>query len=151
LSSRRIFIAFENIAVVRDREAAGGEFGEQRLDVAQRGFAGGGIADVTDRSLPGQPADDVILVERARDMTLAAMAVEIAAVEAGDPRRFLAAMLKRVKAERDDGGGGLGAPDAEDAAFLAQFVVPGDGLERVRGQHLGGPRRWSESHWITAI
>ena len=37
------------IAVVRDREAALGQFGEQRLDVAQRGLAGRRIADMADR------------------------------------------------------------------------------------------------------
>ena len=37
------------VAVVADREAAGIEFGEQRLHVAQHRFAGGRIADMADR------------------------------------------------------------------------------------------------------
>ena len=57
------------------------------------------------------------------------------AVEAGDAGRFLAAMLQRVEAERDEARGVVGAPDAENAAFLAQLVV----VERIGGQH-GGPR-----------
>ena len=39
------------VAVVGDREAALGQIGEQRLDVAQRGLAGGRIADMADRDL----------------------------------------------------------------------------------------------------
>ena len=53
------------------------------------------------------------------------------AVEAGDARRFLAAMLERVEAERDEARGVVGAPDAEDAALLAQLVV----VERIGRQH----------------
>ena len=37
------------IAVVRDREAALGKLGEQRLDIAKRGLARGRIADMADR------------------------------------------------------------------------------------------------------
>jgi hypothetical protein len=46
--------AVGEVAVVADREAAGIELGEQRLHVAQDGFAGGGIADMADGALPGR-------------------------------------------------------------------------------------------------
>ena len=47
---------------------AGGEVGEQGLDVAQRRRAGGGRADMADRRAAGQGADHVVLVEIAGDM-----------------------------------------------------------------------------------
>ena len=114
-----------------DREAAVGKLGEQGLDVAQRGLAGGRIADMADRGAPGELADDVVAVEIAGDMAHRAVGMEMLAVEAGDPGRFLAAMLERVEAERDEARGIVGAPDAENAAFLAQFVV----IERIGRQH----------------
>ncbi len=40
--------AVGQVAVMADGEAAGFEFGEQRLDVAQQGLAGGRIADMAD-------------------------------------------------------------------------------------------------------
>ena len=67
-----------------------------------------------------------------------AMAVEVCAVEAGDAGRFLAAMLERVQAERDDRRGGVGAPDAEHAAFLAQLVV----VEGMGGEHRRARGLW---------
>jgi hypothetical protein len=51
-------------------------------------------------------------------------------------------MLERVKAEGDHRRRRLGAPDAEHAAFLAQFVV----IERMGGQHVeSGPVRFAVS------
>ncbi len=48
-----------DVAVVRHREAAAGEVGEQRLDVAQAGAAGGRVAHVADRRwCPGSSASD---------------------------------------------------------------------------------------------
>ena len=117
---------------MRDREAAFGELGEQRLDVAQRGFAGGRIADMADGRAAGQPAHDVVAVEVAGDMAHRAVRVEMLAVEAGDARRFLAAVLERVQAERDEARRIVGTPDAEDAALLAQLVV----VERIGRQHV---------------
>ena len=46
--------AIGEIAVVADRKAAGVEFGEQRLHVAQDGFAGGRIAHMAERRRPGR-------------------------------------------------------------------------------------------------
>ena len=117
-----------------DREAAGGELGEQGLDVAQRRSAGRRVADVADRRPAGEGADHLVLVEIAGDMAHRAMAVEGGAVEAGDPRRLLAAMLEGVEAERGDRRGGVGVPDAEHAAFLAELVV-----RRTDGGEHGNP------------
>ena len=65
----------------------------------------------------------VVAVEIAGDMAHRAVGVEIVAVEAGDAGRFLAAVLQRVEAERDQRRGALRAGHAEDAALLAQLVV----------------------------
>ena len=119
-----------------DGEAARGELGEQRLDVAQGGLAGGRIADVADAGIAGEAADHLVLVEIAGDMAHRAVGVEDAAVEGGDAGRFLAAMLERMQAQGDDGRGALRAPDAEDAAFLAQFVGVEAAIERIGGQHV---------------
>ena len=119
------------IAVMGDREAALGKIGEQRLDVAQRGFAGGRIADMADRDRARQLADDVVAVEIAGDMAHGAVGVIVGAVEADDAGGFLAAVLERVEAERDEAGGAVGAPDSENAALLAELVV----VERVGRQH----------------
>ncbi len=45
------------IAVVGDGEAAGIQFGEEWLDIAQNGLAGGRIADMADRGLARQSLD----------------------------------------------------------------------------------------------
>jgi hypothetical protein len=120
---------------MRDRESARGEFGEQRLDVAKRGLAGRRIADMADRGSSGEASDDVVAVEIASDMALSAVAVEHAPVPAGDSRGFLAAMLKRMEAERDDRRRRIGTPDAEHAAFLAQLVSRKLWIERIGCQH----------------
>ena len=119
------------IAVVRDRESALRQFGEQRLDVAQRGVAGGRIADVADRHAPGERPHDRVAVEIARDMPHRAVGVVMRAVEADDAGGFLPAVLERVEAERDEARRLGRAPDGEDAALFVEMVV----IERVGRQH----------------
>ena len=51
--------AIGEIAVVADRKAAGIEFGEQRLNVAQDGLAGRRIAHMADGGGAGQAIDDL--------------------------------------------------------------------------------------------
>ena len=119
------------IAVVGDRETAFRQLREERLDVAQRGFAAGRIADVADGGPAGEAADDVVPVEITRDMAHRAMRVEMASIDTGDSGRFLAAVLQRMEAEGDEAGGVVGTPDAEHAALLAQLVI----VERIGRQH----------------
>ena len=57
-SSRRSVRALVRLPLWRDRKAAGIEFGEQRLDVAQDRSAGGGVAGVADGGIAGQALDD---------------------------------------------------------------------------------------------
>ena len=115
--------AVGEVAVVGDGEAAGVEFGEQRLHVAQDGAAGGGIADMADGGVAGQALDHFAAGEGVADEAEPAFGVEAAAVEGDDAGGFLAAMLEGVQAERGDGGGLGMAEDAEHAAFLAQRVA----------------------------
>ena len=121
--------AVGEIAVVADGEAAGIEFGEQRLHVAQHGFAGGRIAHMADRGGAGQAVDHLAPGEGVADQAEAALGMEALAVEGDDAGGFLAAMLEGVQAERGDGGGVGMAENAEHAAFLAQPV--GIRIERV--------------------
>ena len=118
-SSRRKRQPVGEIAVVADREAAGIEFGEQRLHVAQDGGAGGGIADMADRGVAGQALDHLAAGKRVADQAEPAFAVKAGAVEGDDAGGLLAAMLQGVQSERGDGGGFRMAEDAEHAAFLA--------------------------------
>jgi hypothetical protein len=125
------------VAVVGEREAAGVQIGKQRLDVAQDGVAGGGVAVVAERDVALEPADHLGLVEVVADEAQAALGMEVAAVVGDDARGLLAAMLQGVQAERGKGGGILVAEHAEDAAFLAQRVVAtGPPAELCRGVSL---------------
>jgi hypothetical protein len=78
-----------------------------------------------------QLADDVVAVEIAGDMSHCSMCVIIRSIEANDPRRLLAAMLEGVEAEGNETGRRVGAPDSENAALLAEFIV----VKRVGGKH----------------
>ena len=115
--------AVGQVAVVADREAAAVELGEQRLHVAQDGFAGGRIAHMADRRHAGQAVDHLAAGEVVADQAHAALGMEPLAVEGDDAGGFLAAVLERVQAERGDRGGVGMAEDAEDAAFFAQPVA----------------------------
>ena len=79
----------------------------------------------------GQAADNVVAVEIARDMAHCAVRMEIFAVPARYPGRFLPSMLQGMKPERNDGRGRVGTPNAKDAAFLAELIV----IERVCRKH----------------
>ena len=142
--------AVGQIAVMGDGEAAGADFGEQRLDIAQNGFAGGRIAHMADGAAAGQAFDGRGFGEMFADKAEPAFRIEPVAVEADDARRFLSAMLQGVQAERGDRRRGRMAEDAEDAAFFAQPVgfqverrkVIGPGLDclgRNFSRHIHGP------------
>ena len=85
--------AVGQIAVVADGEAAGIELGEQRLHVAQDGFAGGRIADMADRGIAGQAVDDFAAGKVVADEAHAALGVEARAIERDDAGGLLAAVL----------------------------------------------------------
>lgn len=116
---------------MRDRETAGRQVGEQRLDVAQRRLAGRRVADMADRRRAAQLANDVVAVEIAGDMSHRAVGMKILAVEGSDARGFLATVLQGMKAQRHDRRGAVGAVNTKYAALLAELVV----IERVGRQH----------------
>jgi hypothetical protein len=68
-------------------------------------------------------------------MAKPAPGVELLAVEAGDPDRLLAAVLQRMKPERDHRRGIAGADHAEDATLLAQLVAVAIG-KRIGRDHV---------------
>ncbi len=86
---------------------------------------------MADRGLAGEAPDDVVAVKIACDMALRAVAVKLASVIAGDASGLLAAVLQRVKPKCNNRRRRVGAPDTENAAFLAQLVV----VKRIGGQH----------------
>src|SRR4051812_12664518 len=104
---------------MRAGKAAGIQFGEQRLDVAQDGTAGGGIAGMADRGVSGQAFDHLAAGKGGADQAETAFGMETRAVEADDAGGLLATMLQGMQPERGDGGGFGMAVDAEHPAFLA--------------------------------
>ena len=125
IRSRRKRQCVRQVAVVGERDAARVEIGEQRLDVAQDGVAGGGIAHVTQRDVAAQAADHVDLVEVVADEAETALGMEVRAVVGDDAGCFLSAMLQSVKAERGQRRGVLVAEDAEHPALFAKAIVFG--------------------------
>jgi hypothetical protein len=65
--------------------------------------------------------------------------VEMMPVPRRNPGGFLAAMLERMQAERDERCCRFGAPHTEDTALLAQFIVICNYVERVRREQAAGP------------
>ena len=133
--------AVGQVAVVGDRQAARLEFGEQRLDVAQRGLAGRRVAHMADGGLAGQALDRRGAGEMIADQALAPLGMEPRSVEGDDARRLLSPMLQGVQAERHDRRRVGMAENAEDAAFLMQPVF----LEidaRRRSAELRNRGRW---------
>ncbi len=114
--------AVGQIAVVGDGQPARLEFGEQRLNVAQRRLAGGRIADMADGGPARKAVDRGGAGKVVADQALAALRVEPLAVEGDDAGRLLSAMLQGVQAERDDRCRVGMTEDSEDAAFLVQAV-----------------------------
>ena len=118
-----------------DGDAAGVELGEERLHVAQDGFARRGVAHVPDRRGAGQAGDGGGLGEVVADEAEAPLRVEALPVEGDDAGRLLPAVLEGVEAERGDRRRVGVAEDAEDAALLPQTVGIHVGADGVR---LGG-------------
>ena len=115
------------IAVVGHGQAAEGELGEQRLDVAKKRAAGSRIAHVADRGITFQPGHDLFRAEDVADQPERSVGVEVAAVVGDDAGRFLAPVLQGVQAQRCQGGRVRVAEDGEDAALVAHAVgvIPG--------------------------
>ena len=128
--------AVGQVAVMADRKAAGIEFGEQRLDVAQNRFAGGRIADVADSGGAGQAVDHFTPGKGVADQAEPALGMEPLAVVGDDTGSLLAAVLERMQAKRRNRSGVRMAEYAENAALFAQPVrigVEGFGFGHLIG------------------
>ncbi len=124
------------IAVVGDGEAATGEFGEQRLDVALDGAAVGRIAVVADGAVAGEIFHDARLGEGVADQADMTLGAKRLAVIGDDAGRLLATMLESMQAEDGERRRVGMAEHAENAALLVQLV----GIERQRRQIVHQPR-----------
>src|SRR5690606_15227647 len=111
-----------------------GKLGEEGLDVAQAGAAGGGVARVADGAVARQPVEHRLLGEGIADQADMAFDMELRAVVGDDAGGLLAAMLEGVKPQRDDSRRVLASEDAEHAAFVVEMVV------RLRGKHVASIR-----------
>ena len=80
----------------------------------------------------GQAVDHLTAGKGVADETKPALGMKSLAIKGDDAGCLLAAMLKRVQAERCNGGGVRMTEDAEDATFLAQAV--GVGIKRFIGR-----------------
>src|SRR5581483_8935341 len=112
-----------DVAVVGDGEAAAGELGKERLDVALERAAMGRVADVADRTGAGEALDCDAVGKAVADQADPPLLVELAAVERNDAAGLLAAVLERMQAKDGQRRCIVVTEDAEDAALLAQLIV----------------------------
>ena len=98
--------------------------------------AGGGVTRVANGAVALQAVDDVLLGEGVADQADMAFDMKLGAVIGDDAGRFLAAMLQRMQAKRDDGRGVLPAENAEHTAFVVEIVVGLGGKHVVCVCHL---------------
>ena len=113
-----------DVAVVGDGEAAVGEFGEQRLHVAQarsRRWWNSGCGRWRGRPSAGRSPAGLVKVSPIRP-TWRSTWNWLPSI-GDDAGRLLAAVLQRMQAERDDGGRILPAENAEHAAFVVEMIV----------------------------
>ena len=110
-----------------DSETAAFEFCEQRLHIAQDGFAGGRIAHVAHRGRAGQAVNHFAPGESVTDQTETTFRVEAFAIEGDDAGCFLTSVLEGVQTERGDGGRVRVAENAKHPTFFTQAV--GVGIE----------------------
>ena len=87
---------------------------------------------MTDGARAFQTANDFFAVEIPGDMAQSAVGVKFIAVKTRHAGRLLAAVLERMQAERDHRRCAFDFANAEDTAFLAQFVV----VVGIGGQHV---------------
>ncbi len=106
-----------------DGKAAGGEIGEDRLDIAQHRRAGGGIAVVPDSEVPWQAVEHVHAAEILAHQAEMALIVEQLAIPCGYTAGLLAAVLQGMKPKRCQEAGFRVSENTENAAFFPGLVV----------------------------
>lgn len=120
-----------DIAIVRNGKSARNQIGVERLHIAQRSFASGGVTDMADCARSGQCTNNVFAVKISGDMTHRAVGLEIAAVITGNASGFLPAMLQGVQAKRDHRRRVVSVGNTKYPALFMQFIV----VKRVSGQN----------------
>src|SRR5260370_3722365 len=95
---------------------------EDGLGVHQGSIAGCRVTRVAERRVAGKPSEHVRL-ENIRHQPHTLFESQFASVTRNDSRRFLAAMLQRVKAQISELGGFGMAEDAAHAAVVVKTVV----------------------------
>ena len=133
-------VRVHEVAVVGNAQRTINRLDDVRLSVAQAGAARGAVPGVTDRELPLQRGE-VVLVEHGGDETLALVDMRDAMVDRRHTGRLLASMLEGVeREERKSGRVLIGGVDTDDTALLLQFVAVGVAAPNLRivGKH-GSP------------
>ena len=110
------------VAVMGEGEAAEREVGIKGLHVAQQGFARGGVAVMADGGGTVQTVHHGRIRETITDEAEGTMREELAVIATDDARCFLPAMLQGMQAEGGVGGGIRCTEDAEDTAFVVEFI-----------------------------
>ena len=133
------------VAVVGQRDRAGGRGPERRLRVLPDAGAGRAVARVADRDRALERLERR-LVEDLRDEAHVLVDEDLAAVAHRDAGRFLPAVLQGVEAEVGELGDFLaGSPDAEHAAGVLGSDDPG-GRGRGSDDRLRGARHQCTGH-----
>ena len=110
------------IAVMGNGKAAPRQFGEQRLHIAQNGFAGCGIAHMADGTFAFQAFDNSAVGKAIADKTQTALGMEPLSVKTHNACGFLSAMLQGMETKGCDGCRLGMAVNAKNPAFLAQPI-----------------------------
>ena len=94
-------LSIDDIAVVRERQLDAWALGDDGLRVQRAAGAGGGVARVPDRDVPGQPLE-VLLPEDVGDEPLVGEIAERPPVRRGDAGALLPPVLQREQAVEGD-------------------------------------------------
>ena len=144
-------LGVDEVAVVRDRQAAAAVLDDERLRVLQQRLARGRVAVVADRRRAFELADDV-LVEDVGHQPQAAVRNEEVVLRRDDAGGFLAAMLQREQTEIGEVGGLRMPEDADDAALLVKAIRHRRLLLPARLQSLASlRRRWQAALARTSV
>src|SRR5690348_2538773 len=113
------------IAIVRDRDAAPGQIGEQGLDVSRRRAACRRIAVMSDRegTFEIESTRAVLAGEDIADQAGMTLGDEVSVVIGDDARRLLTAMLQGMQAEHGQSPSVRVAENAEHTALLVQSIA----------------------------
>ena len=107
---------------MRQRKSTAGQVCEQWLNISKHRLAGGGISDVPDRAVAGQPLHHRRLCKAVAHQSHAALGIKLFPIGTHDPGGLLSPVLKRLEAKRNQSCGILVAEYPKHTALLPQFV-----------------------------